>query len=161
MKPILFVTLALILQCGYIQAESNDSSEESKTTSLGSFEIAIPKGWQYVTATRPNQQVVTRISHPDKDGVMQIGSVISFPGKPTQNRMRLLTNLDSSVDLTWQKWGNLSGYQYDYTEAGKFYRQWWLTHHNKIMLVVYSSKLKDESLRNVIDEMVRSLVISV
>ena len=74
--------------------------------------------------------------------------------------MRLLTNLDSSVDLTWQIWGELSGYQYDYTEAGKFYRQWWLTHHNKIIFVVYSSKVKDESLRNVIDEMVRSLVIS-
>ena len=117
-------------------------------------------GWQHKKATQPNMQVVTRIFHPDKDGVVQIGSTISLPGTPTQSRMRLLTNIDSSVDLTWQKWGKLSGYQYDYTEAGKFYRQWWLTHHNKILFVVYSSKEKDESLRGVIDEMVKSLAIS-
>jgi len=93
--------------------------QESKAIALGSFEIAIPEGWQYETKTQPNMQVVTQIFHPDKEGVLQIGSIISLPGIPTQNRMRLLTNLDSSVDLTWQKWGELSGYQYDYTEAGK------------------------------------------
>ena len=158
MKTILFIALALILKCGYVQAESN--GRESKAIFLGSFEIAIPEGWQYETKTQPNKQVVTQIFHPDKDGVLQIGSIMHLPGKPTQNMIRRLTNLDSSLDLTWQKWGELSGYQYDYTEAGKFYRQWWLTHHNKIMFVVYSSKVKDESLRNVIDEMVKSLAVS-
>ena len=160
MKAVLFVALALILKCGYIQADSNDSTAESKAISLGSFEIAIPEGWQYEKVTQPNKQVVTRIFHPDKVGVFQIGSIVSLPGTPTQSRMRLLTNLDSSLDLTWQKWGELSGYQYDYTESGKFYRQWWLTHHNKVLFVVYSSKVKDESLRSVIDEMVKSLTIS-
>jgi len=161
MKAILFIVLALILKCGYVQAESNGSTRESKAISLGSFEITIPEGWQYETKTQPNMQVVTQIFDPDKEGVLQIGSIISLPRKPTQNRMRLLTNLDSSVDLTWQKWGKLSGYQYDYTEAGKFYRQWWLTHQNQLLFVVYSGKVKDESMRNVIDEMVKSLAISV
>lgn len=160
MKPILFVTLALVLNCGYVQAESNGSPVKSKVMSLGSFEIAIPDSWQYETVTQPNKQVVTQIFHPDKDGVLQIGSIISLPEKPSQNRMRLLTNVDSSIDLTWQIWGKLSGYQYEYTEAGKFYRQWWLTHHNKIIFAVYSSKVSDESLRNVIDDMVNSLAIS-
>ena len=159
MKPILFIALALILQSNYVQADPNYFGA-ANAISLGSFEIAMPEGWQYETVTQPNKQVVTQIFHPDKDGVLQIGSIISLPGKPAQNRMRLLTNLDSSVDLTWQKWGELSGYQYDYAEAGKFYRQWWLTHHNKVMFVVYSSKVKDESLRNVIDEMVKSLTVS-
>ena len=161
MKPILFVALALIFNCGDVQAKSNGSTAESESISLGSFDIAIPVGWQYKTATQPNMQVVTQIFHPDKDGVVQIGSIISLPGTPTQSRMRLLTNLDSSIDLTWQKWGKLSGYQYDYTEAGKFYRQWWLTHQNKILFVVYSSEVRDESLRSVIDDMVKSLAISV
>ena len=161
MKPILFVALALVLNCGYVHAESNGSTLESKVMSLGSFEIAIPDGWQYETATQPNKQVVTQIFRPDKDGVLQIGSIISLPEKPSQNRMRLLTNVDSSIDLTWQKWGDLTGYQYDYAEGGKFFRQWWLTHHNKIIFVVFSSKVKDESVRNVIDEMVKSLTISV
>jgi hypothetical protein len=161
MKAFLFVALALILNCGYIQAGSNDSAAESENISLGTFEIAIPEGWQHEKVAQANKQVVTQIFHPDKDGVFQIGSIISLPGTPTKSRMRLLTNLDSSVNMTWQKWGKLSGYQYEYTEAGKFYRQWWLTHNNKILLVVYSSKVNDESLRSVIDEMVKSLAISV
>jgi hypothetical protein len=160
MNPILFVTLALVSNCGYVLAESNGSPVKSKVMSLGSFEIAIPDSWQYETVTQPNKQVVTQIFHPDKDGVLQIGSIISLPEKPSQNRMRLLTNVDSSIDLTWQKWGKLSGYQYEYTEAGKFYRQWWLTQHNKIIFAVYSSKVSDESLRNVIDDMANSLAIS-
>jgi hypothetical protein len=122
MKPILLVTLVLILDCGYVQAESNGSTVESKMVSLGSFEIAIPDGWQYETVIQPNMQVVIQFFHPDKDGILQIGSIISLSGKPTRNRMRLLTNVDSSIDLTWQKWGELSGHQYDYAEAGKFYR---------------------------------------
>ncbi len=162
MKPILFIALALILPNEYIQADPSyfGSTGESYAISLGSFEIAMPQGWQHETVTQPNKQVVTQIFHPDKDGVLQIGSIMHLPRKPTQNRIRLMTNVDSSVDLTWQKWGELSGYQYDYTEAGKFYRQWWPTHHNKIMFLVYSSKVKDESLRNVIDEMVKSLAVS-
>ena len=160
MKAILSVALALILNCGYIQADSNDSDAASENISFGSFELAIPQGWQYEKVTQANKQVVTQIFHPDKAGVFQIGSIVSLPGTPTQSRMRLLTNVDSSVDMTWQKWGKLSGYQYEYTEAGKFYRQWWLTHHNTVLFVVYSSKVKDESLRSVIDEMVKSLTIS-
>jgi hypothetical protein len=160
MKPILLVTLAWILNCGYVQAEFHGSTLESKVIALGSFEIAIPAGWLYKTVTKINMQVVTQIFHPDKDGVFEVGSIISLPGKPAQDRMRLLTNVDSSIDLTWQKWGELRGYQYEYAEAGKFYRQWWLTNQNMIMAVVYSSKVKDDSVRNVIDDMVNSLAIS-
>ena len=132
---------------------------ENELLSLGLFTIALPDGWHHTKETQPNKQVVTQIFHPDKDGVLQIIS-IDVPRKPTQNNIRNITNIDSSVDLTWQKWGELSGYQYDYTEAGKFYRQWWLTNHNKIMFVVYSSKVKNDSLRNVIDEMVKSLAVT-
>jgi hypothetical protein len=161
MKAFLFFALALILNCGYIQAGPNDSAAESENISLGAFEIAIPEGWQYEKVAQANKQVVTQIFHPDKDGVFQIGSIISLPGTPAKSRMRLLTNVDSSVNMTWQKWGKLSGYQYEYTEAGKFYRQWWLTDNNQILFVVYSSKVNDESLRSVIDEMVKSLAITV
>jgi hypothetical protein len=128
--------------------------------SLGLFTIALPDGWHHTTETQPNKQVVTQIFHPDKEGVLQISSTMHAPRKPTQNIIRIMTNVDSSVDLTWQKWGGLSGYHYDYTEAGTFYRQWWLTHRNKILFVVYSSKVKNESMRHVIDEMVSSLAVS-
>ena len=161
MKLILIVTLALILDCGYVLAESGESTGESETISLGSFEIAMPEGWKHETTTQPNGQVITRIFHPDKDGVVQIGSIINLPEAPTQSRMRLLTNVDSSVQLIWQKWSNLSGYQYEYPESGKFYRQWWLTHHNKVLFVVYSSKTNDKSSRSTIDEMVKSLAITI
>jgi hypothetical protein len=161
MKPILFIALALMLPSDYVQAASNGFSGESKTISFGSFSIVIPEGWQYETETQLNKQVVTRIFHPERDGILQIGSVMHLPGKPSRDRVRLLTNLDSSVDLSWQKWGDLNGYQYDYTETGEFYRQWWLTHYDKIMFVVYRSSVRNDSLRNVIDEMVRSLTISV
>jgi hypothetical protein len=161
MKLILIVTLALILDCGYILAESGESTAESETISLGSFEIAMPEGWKYETTTQPNEQVITRIFHPDKDSVFQISSINNLPEAPTQSRMRLLTNVDSSVELNWHKWGNFSGYQYEYTESGKYYRQWWLTHHNKILFVVYSSKTNDKSSRSAIDEMVKSLAIKI
>ena len=161
MKLILIATLALILDCEYVLAESGESTAESKTISLGSFEMAIPKDWKYETTTQPNEQIITRIFHPDKDSVFQISSIINLPEAPTQSRMRLLTNVDSSVQLIWQKWGNLSGYQYEYPESGKFYRQWWLTHHNKVLFVVYSSKTNDKSLHSAIDEMVKSLAITI
>ena len=122
--------------------------------------MEIPEGWSYETAILPNEQVVTRIFHPDKEGTFQIGLIISLPKTPTQSRMRLLTNLDSSVVLNWQKWGNSSGYHYEHAEQGKFYRQWWLTNHNRILAVVYSSMTNDESLRGVVDEMVKSLTIT-
>jgi len=159
MKPKLFVALTLILLSDYAQSESLGSTGETKAIALGLFEISIPEGWQYETRTQPNMQVVTRIFHLDRDGALEVSSILNLPIKPTQDRIRLMTNLDSSVNLTWQKWGRLNGYQHDYTEAGKFYRQWWLTHQNKMMFIVYSSEVKDEASRIVIDEMVKSLAI--
>lgn len=90
---------------------------------------------------------------------MQIISM-QIPGKPSQNQIRNMTNVDLSVDLSWQQWGDLSGYQYDYSRAGKFYRQWWLTQQNNILLVVFSSDMKNEQLRSLVDDMVSSLVFT-
>ena len=57
----------------------------------------------------------------------------------TDEILRNMTNVDSSTLLTWQKWGDNSGYQYDYSEGGSFYRQWWLTSEKTIIFIVYDS----------------------
>ena len=57
--------------------------------------------------------------------------------------------------LTWQNWGDFSGYQYDYSESGSFYRQWWLVDQRKIIFVVYESDVEPDATD--IDELDRAV----
>ena len=132
---------------------------EIESLSLGMFTIRLPDGWNQKTEDQFGNQVVTRISPPGENGLLQVTS-IEADGHLTKDRLRALTNVDLSVNLPWQQWGELTGYQYDYAEAGKFYRQWWLTHHDKVLLFVFSSSQEDELLRDTIDTIVKSLTVS-
>ncbi|HIG39576.1 MAG: hypothetical protein ABGY96_21565 [bacterium] len=165
-----FFHVVLILYAGCVSAKGirqidaavpGDSSSQVKSelSFHGEFTVDLPQGWQRSTERQLNGQEVVNISHPEQDGILQIISM-QIPGKPSQNQIRNMTNVDLSVDLSWQQWGDLSGYQYDYSRAGKFYRQWWLTQQNNILLVVFSSDMKNEQLRSLVDDMVSSLVFT-
>jgi hypothetical protein len=74
------------------------------------------------------------------------------------DKLRNMTNVDASIPLTWQKWGDYSGYQYDYLESGSFYRQWWLVNERTIIFVTYQSVLESkDSDKGEIDGIVRSI----
>lgn len=121
--------------------------------------IELPEGWHSKSEIMLNKLAVRRIFNPDIDGIMRIKTMVTR-GKPSRTTVRNMTNLDSSINLQWQQWGGLAGYQHDYIEQGKLYRQWWLVHRNSIIFVVYSSNVLDKSLDDVIDKMVRSLAVS-
>jgi len=61
-----------------------------------------------------------------------------------------MTNVDSSMPLTWKKWGGYSGYQYDYSEGEAFYRQWWLASERTILFIVFESNTESRDIK--IDE---------
>ena len=71
-----------------------------------------------------------------------------------------MTNVDASTPLTWQKWGDYSGYQYDYLERGSFYRQWWLVNERAMMFITYQCdpESKDSETEE-IDKIVRSITV--
>ena len=96
------------------------------------------------------------VSHPDRQGVLKLSS-LKIPAPTTMERLRNLTNVDSSVDLDWESWGDYSGYQYDYSERGKSFRQWWLMKEEEILFVVYKSGIRDDPKNEVIDTIVGSL----
>lgn len=168
MKSYFYVILILYVGC--VSAKEirqidaavpgySSSQVESELSFHSKFTIDLPQGWQRSTERQSNGQDVVNISHPEQDGILQIISM-QIPGKPSQNQIRNMTNVDLSIDLSWQQWGELSGYQYDYSSEGKFYRQWWLTQQNNILLVVFSSEMKNEQPHTLLDDMVSSVVFT-
>jgi hypothetical protein len=92
-------------------------------------------------------------------GVLKIQSLIA-PSVIDKARLRIMTNLDRSTPLTWQDWGNFSGYQYDYSERGSFYRQWWLVNQRTMIFVVYESSAEIEKTNiEEVDRIVKSLTV--
>ncbi len=69
-----------------------------------------------------------------------------------------MTNVDWSEQLDWESWGDFSGYRYNYSEDGLFYRQWWLTDVKTIVFFVYSAGTEPEQAeKNEINKIVRSI----
>jgi hypothetical protein len=69
-----------------------------------------------------------------------------------------MTNLDSSVPLTLQRWGEYLGYQHDYVEGDSFFRQWWLANGQAMIFVTYSCRADQTGVENTaIDTLVDSL----
>ena len=92
-------------------------------------------------------------------GVLKVQSYCA-PNLVTKERLRNMTNVDRSTPLTWQDWGNFSGYQYDYSERGSFFRQWWLVNQRTMIIVVYESnaEIEDADIEEV-DRIVKSLTV--
>jgi hypothetical protein len=72
-----------------------------------------------------------------------------------------MTNVDLSTTLNWQDWGDYSGYQYDYSEAGSNYRQWWIANERTILFIVYDSntEIKDIEIDE-INKIVNSIAVN-
>jgi hypothetical protein len=148
MKLIPFLTLILL---GYdLYAENIDN-----LITVGAAEFVIPEGWHHEKESNAGRLTVN-VYHPDSQGVLKLSSM-KIPAPTTRERLRNLTNVNSSLNLNWHTWGEYSGYQYDYSERGKSFRQWWLMNEEEILFLVYKSDSQDDPDNEVIDGIVASL----
>jgi len=119
------------------------------------FGIEVEDGW-----VQEEMEETTIFYHPNGDGVLKIQS-INVPADVGKERLRLLTNVNWSTPLAWQDWGGFSGYQYDYSERGSFFRQWWLANQRTIIFVVYESSVElQETDIDEIDRIVNSMTVN-
>jgi len=137
------------------------TSLSAATLSFPSFEIDIPDGWEHnVEAVfgRAGDEVIT-FRHPGGLGTLKILSY-EAPVAVSEDKLRNMTNVDASIPLTWQHWGDYSGYQYDYQESKAIYRQWWLVNTRTLVFVTWQGDPESQAgdTEN-IDMIVRSLTI--
>ncbi len=135
------------------------TSLNAETLSFPSFQIEIQDGWEHSIENLPGDDSRNRVSlrRPNGVGVLKIWSFDAPAVSP--DRLRNFTNLELSIPLTWQNWGDYSGYQYDYLERGSFYRQWWLTNERTILLITYQCDPESKYIETAeIDNLVRSIM---
>lgn len=127
------------------------------------FTIDLVAGWTHrvenrtLEADRPAELV--SISRPEGPGVLRIQSYAA-PRDGSQDLLRNMTNVDMSTALSWQNWGEFSGYVHEYDERGSFYRQWWLARERTLIFITYrcDTGLQGADIE-LVDAMVRSLAI--
>jgi len=132
----------------------------AETLSFPSFQIEIQDDWERSIDNRPVDDLLSMISlrRPNGVGVLKIG-FYDTRAVVSEDALRNLTNLDFSIPLTWQSWGDYSGYQYDYSESGSFFRPWWLTNEGTIIVVTYQCDPESKDIETEeIDNIVRSIV---
>ncbi len=132
----------------------------AETLSFPSFRIEIQDGWEHSIENRPgdDSRSVISLRHPNGVGVLKMGSY-DGPAVVSEDILRNMTNLESSIPLTWQNWGDYSGYQYDYLERRSFYRQWWLANERTIIFITYQCDPESKDIETEeIDRIVRSIM---
>ena len=136
----------------------------AESLTFSDFQIKVQDGWVHGIESGPqsHSELGERINiyHPDRNAtlIIQPYSTPDFVGKKI---LRNMTNVDSSTLLTWQNWGDYSGYQYDYSERGSFFRQWWLASETTIMFIVYESDTESRDAEiDEIDKIVNSLRVN-
>ena len=114
----------------------------AETLSFPFFRIEVEEGWAHSLETKSDAQnedgEPVTIYHPNGTGTLKMQSYAA-PDSVDKEILRNLTNIDSSIPLAWQNWGDYSGYQYDYSEGDSFYRQWWIVNDRTIIFIVYDS----------------------
>jgi len=131
------------------------ASPSAETLSFASFQMKLEDGWKHRITGGDGEQVT--IYGPDGKGTLEI-LAFHAPRSVSAEVLRNMTNVDHSVPLTWQDWGDYSGYQYDYSEGSSFYRQWWLVKGTEILLVVHTGDALSNDIEiDVINKMVGSL----
>jgi len=139
---------------------SMTTSLNAETLSFPSFRIEIPDGWEHSIENSPGDDSRSTMVLHDPDGVGNL-KMRSYdaPAVVSQDRLRNMTNVESSISLTWQTWGHNSGFQYSYSEGNKYFRQWWLTNERTIIFVTYQCDPESRDIETTeIDEIVRSIV---
>ena len=118
------------------------TSSIAETLSFPSFRIEVEDGWVHNLERGPQAHnefgELISIYHPGGNGILKIQS-FSVPESVSQERLRNMTNVNSSTVLNWQDWGDYSGYYYYYSKRGSFFRQWWLANERTILFIVYDS----------------------
>ena len=138
------------------------TSLNAETLSFPSFQIEINDSWERIDENWPVDDLLSTVTlrSPNGVGVLKIG----FYGAlaiVSEGALRRLTNLESSIPLTWQNWGDYSGYQYDYLERGSFYRQWWLAIEKTIIFFVYESNTESKDIEiDEINKIVDSITVN-
>ena len=138
------------------------ASLNAETLSFPPFQIEIQDGWEHSIKNGSGRDwgSVVSIRHPNGVGVLKIQSY-DAPAYVSKDTLRNMTNLESSTLLTWQNWGDFSGYQHSYFEDNSYYRQWWLAVDGLIMVINYQSDPESKDIETeVIDKMVRSMKVN-
>ena len=136
----------------------------AETLSFPSFRIEVEDGWVYSIERGPQAHQdwgdLISIYHPNGVGILKVGSY-SAPDFVSQEILRNMTNVDFSKPLTWQNWGDYSGYQYKYLERGLFYRQWWLVNERTIIFITYNCDPESKDIEtDEIDKIVNSITVN-
>ena len=142
-----------------ISVLSTVSSAEILT--FPSFQLEVEESWAHSVESGAQAHAAAgsliSVYHPAGNGILKIRRYTA-PSIVGRESLRNMTNVDSSTPLTWQAWGDNSGYQHDYSEGGLFYRQWWLTHEMTIILIVYESSAE---LRDIESDQISKIVNSI
>jgi len=131
------------------------------TVSFQRFSVEIPDGWNHTIDELPANNhgfgATVSIYWPGESGELTIVSYHS-PEIVDELTLRNFTNVDSSVQLGLEEWGDFAGYRYSYSENGSHFRQWWLSNRTTILILVYvsASEATSEEIQ-VVDRMVASI----
>ena len=140
------------------------ASLSAETLTFPEFSIDVATDWKHSVEERTFVSDVRgeliSIFRPDGVGVLRIQSYVA-PDDVSKVVLRNLTNVEASTRLTWQKWGDFSGYQYSYTESSSFYKQWWLTNDRTILFITYECDADAQEIEiESIDDMVNSIQVN-
>ncbi len=137
------------------------TSLNAETLSFPSFQIEIHDGWEHSIENGSGDAWGNTISlrHTNGVGILKMRSYHA-PAVVSEGILRNLTNLELSIPLTWQNWGDYSGYQYRYVESDSYYRQWWLANGRTIIFVTYQCDPESKDIEaEEIDEIIRSITV--
>ncbi len=140
------------------------TSSHAETLSFPLFRVVVEDGWVHNVEEGPRAHhdwgSVISIYYPNGVGILKVQSY-SAPGSVSKERLRNMTNVDSSKALTWQNWGDYPGYEYDYIERGSFYRQWWLTNERTFIFITYTCNAESKDIEiDEINRIVSSLTVN-
>lgn len=140
------------------------TSSNAEILSFPFFRIEVEDGWVHSIEREPQAHPewgdLISIYHPNENGILKM-QFYSAPYLVSKDRLRNMTNVEWSTPLTWQNWGDYSGYQYDYFERASFYRQWWLANETGIIFIVYNSNTESKDIEiHEINEIVNSITVN-
>ena len=140
------------------------TSLNAETLSFPSFRIEVEDGWVHSIERGPQAHHdwggLISIHYPNGVGILKMQSY-STPDSVSKEILRNMTNVDSSKPLTWQNWGDYSGYQYNYLERGSFYRQWWLANERTIIFITYKCNAESKDIEiDEINKIVNSISVN-
>ena len=138
------------------------TSLNAETLSFPSFQIEIQDGWEHSIENESgdDRRSVISLRHHNGVGTLKMQTYNALD-VVSEDILRNLTNLELSIPLAWQNWGDYSGYQYSYVESDSYFRQWWLTNDQTIIFVVYQCDPESKDIETEdIDKIVRSITVN-